>query len=111
MEQDRSQQSWYPFFAYAELLVENSDVCLIAHVNELSRQGCHLSLTNRVPAGASVVVKIYAWPHFFQARGTVCYSEHRIGVGVNFEKIESEFASVLEACLLEAKAQQHKGNG
>ena len=109
MEQDHSQQSWYPFFAYAELLVENSDVCLIAHVTELSRQGCHLHLTDRVPTGTSVVVKIYAWPHFFQARGTICYSEHRIGVGVNFEKIESQYASVLEACLLEA--QQRKSNG
>ena len=111
MEQDHSQQSWYPFVAHAELLVENSDVCLIAHVTELSRQGCHLHLTDGAPTGTSVVVKIYAWPHFFQARGTICYSEHRIGVGVNFEKIESEYASVLEACLIEAEAQQRKSNG
>jgi hypothetical protein len=111
MEQDRSQQSWYPFYAYAELLVENSDVCLITHVGELSRQGCHLYLTDRFPTGTSVVVKIYAWPHFFQARGTVCYSEDRFGVGINFEKIESNYASVLEACLLEAKEQQRKGSG
>jgi len=111
MEQDHSQQSWYPFVAHAELLVENSAGCLVAHVGELSRQGCHLVLTDRVPTGTSVVVKIYAWPHFFQARGTICYSEHRIGVGVNFEKIESEYASVLEACLIEAEAQQRKSNG
>ena len=56
MEQDHSQQSWYPFFAYAELLVENSDVCLTTHVSELSRQGCHLHLTNRLPPATSVVV-------------------------------------------------------
>ena len=111
MEQDRSQQSWYSFFAYAELLVENSDVCLTTHVAELSRQGCRLHLTDRFPTGTSVVVKIYAWPHFFQARGTVCHSEDRLGVGVNFEKIESGSASVLEACLLEAEEQQRKGNG
>src|ERR1700704_4990706 len=111
MEQNDSRQSWYPFVAHAELLVENSDVCLIAHVTELSIQGCHLHLTDRAPTGTSVVVKIYAWPHFFQARGTICYSEHRIGVGVSFEKIESEYASVLEACLQELEAQQRKGNG
>jgi hypothetical protein len=108
MEQDHSQQSWYPFFAYAELLVENSDVCLVAHAGELSREGCHLHLTDRVPTGTSVVVKIYAWPHFFQARGTICYSENRIGVGINFEKIESDYVSVLEASLIEAEAQQRK---
>jgi hypothetical protein len=110
MEQDRSRQSWYPFFAYAELLVENSDVCLTTHVSELSRQGCHLHLTDRLPAGTLVLVKIYAWPHFLQARGTVCYSEHRLGVGVAFEKIESDYASVLEACLSEAEEQQRKHN-
>jgi hypothetical protein len=109
MEPDRRQNSWYPFFAYAELLVENSDVCLTTHVSELSRQGCHLHLRDRFPAGTFVVVKIYAWPHFFQARGTVCYSERRLGVA--FEKIESDYASVLEACLLEAEEQQRKHDG
>jgi hypothetical protein len=111
MEQDRSQQSWYPFYAYAELSVENSDVCLITHVGELSRQGCRLYLTDRFPTGTSVVVKIYAWPHFFQARGTVCYSEDRFGLGINFEKIGSDYASALEACLFEAEEQQRKRNG
>jgi hypothetical protein len=36
------KQSWYTFFAYAELLEENSNVRLTTRAGELSRQGCHL---------------------------------------------------------------------
>jgi hypothetical protein len=106
MEQGRRQAFWYPFVAYAELLVENSNACLTTRVSKLSRQGCYLDLTHTLPAGTSVIVKIYAWPHFLQARGTVSYLEH--GLGVAFENIESDYASALEACLLEAQQKQRK---
>ena len=111
MEQGRHQTSWYPFVAHAELLVENSNVCLTTRVSKLSRQGCDLQLRDSFAAGTSVVVKVYAWPHFFQARGTVCYSEHGNRVGVAFKKIESDYASALDACLLEAEQSQHKYYG
>ncbi len=108
MEQGHRQTSWYPFLAHAELLVENSDVRLTARVIRLSREGCDVDLTDTFPAGTSVVMKIYAWPHFFQSRGTICYSRLGLGVGVAFEKIESEYTSALEACLLEAKQKQRQ---
>jgi hypothetical protein len=108
MEQGPHQTSWYPFVAHAELLVENSNVCLTTRVIKLSRSGCDLYLTDTFPAGTAVLVKIYAWPHFFQARGAICYSAHGLGVGVAFEKIESEYASAFEACLLEAQQNQRK---
>jgi hypothetical protein len=111
MEQGRHQTCWYPFVAHAELLVEDSNVCLTARVSKLGRQGCYLQLTDRFAAGTSVIVKIYAWPHFFQARGIVSYSEHGQGVGVAFEKIESNYDSALEACLLEAEQNQRKNCG
>jgi hypothetical protein len=79
MEQGRCQTSWYQFVAHAELLVENSSVCLTTRVSKLSRQGCCLYLTDTPPAGTSVIVKIYACPHFLQARGTVSYLEHGLG--------------------------------
>ncbi len=111
MEQNRSPMPGNPFFAHAELAVENSDVHLTARLCELSREGCQLQLANTFPAGASVVVKIYAWPHFFQARGTVCYSERNLGVGVVFTEIEPQYTSVLDTFLLEAEDKQRKRNG
>src|SRR5258706_14458403 len=110
MEQGRHQTSWYPFVAHAELVVEDSNVCLTTRVSKLSRQGCDLQLRDTFAAGTSVVVKVYAWPHFFQARGTAGYSEHGTGVGV-VKKIESDYASALDACLLEAEQSQHKYYG
>jgi hypothetical protein len=106
MEQDRSQTPGYPFLAHAEIVVENSDVCLTARVCELSRQGCHLYAVNPPPVGASVLVKVYAWPNFFQARATVYHSDPKLGVGVAFNEIEPHHVSVLDACLLEAEQKQ-----
>jgi hypothetical protein len=108
MDQGRDQTSWYPFAAHAELLMENSTLWLTTRVSKLSREGCRLHLTDTLPAGTSVLVKIYAWPHFFQVRGTICYPEHGLGGVVAFEKIESDYASALEACLLEAEQNQRK---
>jgi PilZ domain len=107
MGQGRRQTSWYTFFAHAELLVENFNVCLTTRVSKLSRQGCDLQLRDTFPVGTSVVVRVYAWPHFFQASGTVCYSDQRFGVGVAFEKIEPDYAA-LDACLLEAEQNESK---
>ena len=79
----------YPFFAHAELAVENSDVHLTARLCELSREGCRLEVKNRPLVGTSVLVKIYA-----------------NGVAVAFSEIESRYVSVLNACLLEAEQKQ-----
>src|SRR5258706_16399783 len=79
MEQGRHQTSWYPFVAHAELVVEDSNVCLTTRVSKLSRQSSDLQLRDTFAAGTSVVVKVYAGPHFFQARGTFCDSEHGNG--------------------------------
>ena len=108
MERERGKTSWYPFVARAELLVENSNLHLTTRICELSLSGCHLLLTDSMPPGISVLVKVYAWPHFFQARGTVYQWERGRGIGVTFEKIASDFTSAFEACLLEAEHNQLK---
>ena len=68
MEEDRSPMQGYPFFAHAELAVENSDVHLTARLCELSREGCRLEVKNPPLVGTSVLVKIYAWPYFLQVQ-------------------------------------------
>lgn len=104
MEHGRRQAFWYPFVR--RITRRKLHCCLTTRVSKLSRQGCYLDLTHTLPAGTSVIVKIYAWPYFFQARGTVSRLEH--GLGVAFENIESDYASALEACLLEAQQKQRK---
>jgi len=106
MEQDRCPMPGYPFFAHAELAVENSDVHLTARLCELSREGCRLYVKNPPLVGTSVLVKIYAWPYFLQVQGKVCRSDPNFGVAVAFGQIESRYVSVLNACLLEAEQKQ-----
>ena len=107
MEQDGSTMQGYPFFAHAELAVENSDVLLTARLCELSREGCRLEVKNPPLVGTSVLVKIYAWPYFLQVQGKVCRSDSNFGVAVAFGQIESRYVPVLNACLLEAEQKQH----
>jgi hypothetical protein len=108
MEQDRSSMPGYSFFAHAELAVENADVHLTARLCELSREGCRLCVENPPLVGTSVLVKIYAWPYFFEIRGKVCESNPSFGVAVSFGQVEPRYVSVLNACLLEAEKQPNR---
>jgi hypothetical protein len=106
MEQDRSPKSGYPFFAHAELVLEDSDVHVTARLCELGREGCRLSVKDPPLVGTSVLVKIYAWPYFLQVQGKVCGSDPNLGVAVAFGQIESRYVPALDACLLEAEQKQ-----
>jgi hypothetical protein len=106
MEQDRSPMPGYPFLAHAELVVENSDLHLAARLYELSREGCRLYVMNPPPVGTSVLVKIFAWPYFFQVHGKVFLSDSDFGVTVAFDHIESRYVTELNACLLDAEQKR-----
>jgi len=96
----------YPFFAHAELAVEDSDVHLTARLYELSREGCCLYVVNSLPVGASVLLKGYAWPYFFQVHDKVFLYDPDFGVTVAFDQIESRYACELNPCLLDAEQIQ-----
>jgi hypothetical protein len=109
MEQDRGLTLAYRFNAHAELTVESSGAHVTARLLELSCGHCRLHLSNPPPVGTAVLVKIYAWPHFFQVHGTVSQSDPNFGVAVTFSEIEPRYVSVLNTCLLEM--EQEEGNG
>jgi hypothetical protein len=109
MEQDRSPTRTYRFSAHAELTVESSGAHITARVCELSREHCGLLVSNPSPVGTVVLVKIYAWPHFFQVHGTIRQSEPKFGVAVAFSEIEPRYISVLDACLQEMERKENNG--
>ncbi len=106
MEQDRSLTRAYRFSAHAGLTVENSGDHVTARLFELSREHCRLNVSNPSPVGTAVLVKIYAWPHFFQVHGTVSHSDPNLGVIVAFSEIEPRYVSVLNACLVEMEQKE-----
>ena len=109
MEQGRNPTRRYPFFAHAELTEENSGTHATARLCELSRKHCRLHVSKPSPVGTAVLVKIYAWPHFFQVHGAVSQSDPNFGIAVTFSEIEPRYVSVLNTCLLEM--EQEEGNG
>jgi hypothetical protein len=109
MEQHRGLTLAYRFNAHAELTVESSGAHVTARLFELSREHCRLHLSNPPPVGTAVLVEIYAWPHFFQAHGSVYHSDPSLGVAVAFSQIEPRHVSVLNACLLEMEQKESKG--
>jgi len=110
MEQDRGLTLAYRFNAHAELTVESSGAHVTARLFELSREHCRLHLSNPPPVGTAVLVKIYAWPHFFQVHGTVCHSDPNFGIAVAFSEIEPRYVSVLNACLQEMEQKESNGD-
>jgi hypothetical protein len=76
------------------------------HLFELGRAGCHLYLDDQIPAGTAVLVKVYAWPNYFQAPGIISTSRPSIGTDIAFQKMEAHHLQALERCLLEAEEKQ-----
>ncbi len=109
MEQGRSLTRAYRFSAHAELTTENSGAHVTARLCELSREHCRLHVSNPFPVGTAVLVKIYAWPHFFQVHGTVCQSDLNFGVAVALTEIEPHYISVLDAFLQEMEQKESNG--
>lgn len=91
------------------MTVENSGAHVTARLYELSREHCRLQVPNPPRVGTAVLVKIYAWPHFFQVHGRVRQSDPNFGLAVAFSEIEPRYVSVLDACLLEMEQKESNG--
>jgi hypothetical protein len=102
MEQERRRTPRYPFVADAELIEVASGAKMPARVSEIGLNGCYLDLTNPLPEGTAVVVKIFSGADFFQAPATVVYSHPNLGMGVQFQGVNPLFGIVLKKWLLAA---------
>jgi hypothetical protein len=90
------------FVVTAEIADENSRT-VIARLRDLNLCGCYIEMTNPLPQGASITIKVSAGKAGFQARGRVIYSDPNTGSGVEFQGVEPHYQAVLEEWLLEAK--------
>jgi len=52
---------------------------------------------NPPPVGTSVLLKIFAWPYFFQVHGKVFLSDPDFGVTVAFDPIESRYVTEFQS--------------
>jgi hypothetical protein len=99
---DRRRSPRYPFIAAAEIIEVASGTKLPTRVSELGLNGCYLEMTNPLPQGTAVVVKIFPRADFFEAPATVAYSHPDLGLGLEFHDVKPFFHSVLKKWLLAA---------
>lgn len=104
MDPDRRRNVRFPFDASADLAEENTDKRMVAHVSELSLNGCFVQTANPFPNGTFVVVKIFTEGRFFEARATVASSQPKVGMRLAFRDVKPYFANVLKKWLLTAMA-------
>jgi putative FmdB family regulatory protein len=82
----------FPFDARAEVSLANSD-SVGARVRELSLYGCFLKFPISLPPGTPVLVRIFTESEFFEADGSVIYSQPNVGFALAFRDIKPHFHS------------------
>jgi len=102
MPRDQRRSPRCSFVVSAEVIDENSR-SVVARLRNLNLFGCYIDMSNPLPEGASITIKVSAGKTVFQARGRVIYSEPNAGSGVEFQGVEPHYQSVLEEWLLEAQ--------
>ena len=85
MQEKPSVIRW-PFEARAELYPENASR-ILTRVREISLHGCYLEFAP-LPKGTHVVVKIFAGSDFFEANGSVVFSQPNMGLSLAFRDVK-----------------------
>jgi len=107
-EADRRRTPRYPFVATAEIVEISSGTRMYARVSDLSLYGCYLDMSNPLPSGAHVFVKIFTDADFFEAEASVVYSQPNLGVGLAFRDVKPSFLPTLHKWLLQAMQESQK---
>jgi len=111
MEQDRRRTPRYPFVATAEVFDTLSGAKIAARVGELSLYGCYIEMTNPLPEGTTIKVRIDSGGRQLDASGKVLYLVPNLGIGVSFHDVSVRSLIVLKEWLIlaaKAKYQQSK---
>ena len=106
-ETDRRRTPRYPFVATAEIVEISSGTRIFARVSDLSLYGCYIDMSNPLPTGAHVFVKIFTDADFFEAEANVVYSQPNLGVGLAFHDVKPAFLPTLHKWLLQAMQESH----
>ena len=96
---DRRRAPRFPFVANAEIVDAGTGASLFARTTALSLFGCFLDLSQPLPCGSHVIVRIFTETDFFEAAATIKFSQPRIGVGLAFRDVNPRFLPVLKKWL------------
>ena len=108
--QDRRRVPRFPFVAYAEITDAGSGTKTTAFTSDLSLYGCYVRMTNALPCGTHVVIKIFTETDFFEAPATVVYSQANQGNGLSFHDVKPQFLPTLQKWLSQAMKELTKAS-
>jgi len=104
MERDLRRSPRVPFVASAEIIELETETRLPARTGDLSQHGCYMDMINPLPLGTAVRVQITHGQLSFQAIAGVVYCQTPLGMGLVFNKVDSNHEAVLQRWLNEAFA-------
>jgi hypothetical protein len=101
---ERRRTPRIPFVASAEIIDEAENTRTASQLSDLSLHGCFVQLPNPFPEGTPVTIEIYKDEDFIETPATVAYFQPKRGMGLTFNGMEPQFASVLKKWLSRSKA-------
>ena len=91
-----------PFIAVAEIAQRGSGGRLSCKVAKLSHHGCYVEVTDTLPVGREISMKIFAESECFACTAKVVYELQNSGMGLSFKQVSSENEALLNQWLLKA---------
>lgn len=100
---ERRTSERFPFSAVTELIDVVSATRITARVSDISLTGCYLDVINVFSPGTKIQINIRHGSLQFEAAGTVVYSLSGMGMGITFNPVAPEMASVLKRWIAQVK--------
>lgn len=103
MPVERRRSTRVAFAASAEIIDDAENTRSASQVSDLSLNGCFVQLPNPFPEGTPVTIEIYKDEEFLETPATVAYFMPKRGMGLTFNGMEPQFASLLKKWLAQSK--------
>ena len=100
---ERRASERFPFSAVTEIVDIASATRITARVSDVSLTGCYLDVINVFSPGTKIQINIRHGSLQFEATGTVVYSLPGMGMGITFNPVGPDMASVLKRWIAQVK--------
>jgi hypothetical protein len=100
---DRRTSERFPFSAVTEVVDLATATLITARVSDISLTGCYLDVINVFGPGTKIQINIRHGSLHFEASGAVVYSLSGMGMGITFNPVSQDMASVLKRWIAEVK--------
>jgi hypothetical protein len=104
MSVERRRSTRIAFAASAEITDDAENARSASQVSHLSLHGCFVQLPNPFPEGTAVTIEIYRDEDFVESPATVAFFQPQRGMGLTFNGMEPQFASILKKWIPQGEA-------